>query len=77
MNPLERIILGQHPVIPAKTVCRLAGISSNTLKIRLKRTNKAGEHGKLTSDEENALTDTLEGLGIYPDALNGWIGGEE
>lgn len=73
MNPIERLILGHHPVIPSKTACRLAGLSSNTLKTRLKRVNKAGEHGKLTSDEENALTVTLEALGIKPDDLCGWV----
>ena len=76
MSNIERIILGHHPVIPAKTVCRLAGLSSNTLKTRLLRINKAGWHGKLTSGEENALRDTLEALGIKPDDLKGWEGGE-
>lgn len=72
MNPIERIIMGHHPIAKPVTVCRLAGLSYNTLKRRLERVNKAGEHGKLTQAEENALTVTLEALGIKPDDLRGW-----
>jgi hypothetical protein len=72
MSNIERLIRNQHPLIPTVTLCRLAGLSYSALRMRV-----VARSGKLSESEENALTDTLKGLGIYPDALNGWIGGEE
>jgi hypothetical protein len=57
----DRLARGEHPLIPAKTICELSGLKYNALRMRLSR------GGELTTVERTAIMDCLNETCTYID----------